>query len=41
MFEAKDGENSVEDIVSRYKDDVQSLVPYLTWLDEHTQQQVA
>ncbi len=41
MFEAKDGENSVEDIIARYKDDVQKLVPYLTWLKEHTQKQVA
>ncbi len=41
MFEARDGENSVEDIISRYKDDVQTLVPYLNWLDEHTQKQVA
>lgn len=41
MFEGKDGENSVEDIVSRYKDDVQTLVPYLSWLKEHMQVQVA
>lgn len=41
MFEGKDGENSVEDIISRYKDDVQSLTPYMTWLKEHTKQQVA
>ncbi len=41
MFEARDGENSVEDIISRYKDDVETLVPYLTWLNEHTQKQVA
>ena len=41
MCEGKDGENSVEDIVSRYKDDVASLAPYITWLKEHTQQQVA
>ncbi|SDB02194.1 MULTISPECIES: hypothetical protein [unclassified Butyrivibrio] len=41
MFEGKDGENSVEDIISRYKDDVASLAPYITWLKEHTKQQVA
>ena len=41
MFEGKDGENSVEDIISRYKDDVASLAPYMTWLKEHTKQQVA
>ena len=41
MFEGKDGENSVEDIISRYKEDVESLVPYLDWLREHTSQQVA
>ncbi|WP_026661349.1 hypothetical protein [Butyrivibrio sp. AC2005] len=41
MFEGKDGENSVEDIISRYKDDVASLAPYIPWLKEHTKQQVA
>ena len=41
MFEGKDGENSVEDIVSRYKDDVATLTPYMNWLKEHTSQQVA
>ncbi|MBE5861178.1 MAG: hypothetical protein E7301_13800 [Butyrivibrio sp.] len=41
MFEGKDGENSVEDIISRYKSDVESLVPYIDWLKEHTSQQVA
>ena len=41
MFEGKDGENSVEDIISRYKDDVASLTPYISWLKEHTKQQVA
>ena len=41
MFEGKDGENSVEDIISRYRDDVASLAPYITWLKEHTKQQVA
>ncbi|WP_029320946.1 hypothetical protein [Butyrivibrio sp. AE3004] len=41
MFEGRDGENSVEDIISRYKDDVASLAPYLDWLKEHTKQQVA
>ncbi|MCR5657021.1 MAG: hypothetical protein K6G06_06105 [Butyrivibrio sp.] len=41
MFEGKEGENSVEDIVSRYKDDVQTLVKYSDWLKEHTQAQVA
>ncbi|MCR5343974.1 MAG: hypothetical protein K6E70_11515 [Butyrivibrio sp.] len=41
MFEGKDGENSVEDIISRYKDDVATLAPYISWLKEHTKQQVA
>ncbi len=41
MFEGKDGENSVEDIISRYKNDVETLVPYIDWLKEHTSQQVA
>lgn len=41
MFEAKEGENSVEDIIARYKDDVETLVPYIGWLKEHTNQQVA
>ena len=41
MFEGKDGENSVEDIISRYKDDVATLAPYINWLKEHTNQQVA
>ncbi len=41
MFEARDGENSVEDIIARYKEDVESLVPYIDWLRDHTQKQVA
>ena len=41
MFVGKDGENSVEEIVSRYKDDVATLTPYMNWLKEHTSQQVA
>ncbi len=41
MFEAREGENSVEDIIAKYKDDVETLVPYLNWLKEHTQKQVA
>ncbi|WP_408071473.1 hypothetical protein [Butyrivibrio sp. JL13D10] len=41
MFEGKDGENSIEDIISRYKDDVASLATYIPWLKEHTKQQVA
>ena len=41
MFEGKDGENSVEDILARYKDDVATLAPYIDWLKEHTKQQVA
>ena len=28
-------ENSTEDIVGRYRDDVKSLVPYLSWLEAH------
>ncbi len=41
MFEGKDGENSVEDILARYTDDVAVLAPYIPWLKEHTKQQVA
>ena len=41
MFEGRDGENSVQDIISRYKDDVASLVPYMNWLKEHMNQQVS
>ncbi|MBO5620515.1 MAG: hypothetical protein J5959_02670, partial [Butyrivibrio sp.] len=34
-------ENSVEDIVSRYRPEVSKLVPYLNWLKEKSGSQVA
>ena len=34
-------ENSVEDIVSRYRPEVSKLVPYLKWLQDNTSHDVA
>ncbi len=40
-LETQTGENSIEDIVSRYRADVASLVPYLPWLEQHKSAPVA
>ena len=34
-------ENSIADVVRRYRGDVEKLTPYLPWLEAHTTEQVA